>query len=118
MGDHRRIGREKRIGHLPLHTIRDLLRPSAEDLAAEAASRGLSAAVLDTAECCIESGALYVFHRQELAALLVDAAAALDEAGWPAEPDGFVRAVAAEWLEPGHPVLPVVREAFGDHAAG
>lgn len=113
-----RVGREKRIGYLPLYTVRDPPRLSAEGLAAEAAPRGLSAAILDAAECRIESGALCVFHRQELATPLADAAAALNRVEWPAEPDGFVRAIAAEWPEPGHPVLPVVREASGDHAAG
>lgn len=79
-----------------------------------AGSGGRSAVV----ECCTKSGALYVFDRQELATLPADAAAAPDGAGRPAEPDGFVRAAAADWLGPGHPVLPIVRRAFGDAAAG
>jgi hypothetical protein len=118
LGSLRRVGRDKAVGHLPLHTIRDLPGLSVEDLAAEATPKGLSSLLCDSAGCCIKSGAFYVFDRRRLAALLAGAPDALIGCGWPAEPDGFVRALAAEWLEPNHPVIPLVCEAFGDRIAG
>ncbi|GAA0595046.1 hypothetical protein GCM10009416_36670 [Craurococcus roseus] len=113
-----RVGREKSIGYLPLYTVRDVLGADAEVLAAEAASRGLSALRLGPCECCIKSGALYVFDRRGLAALLASANDVLTGAGWPVKPEAFARAVASDWVEPDDPVLPVIRRAFGDALGG
>lgn len=118
LDDLRRAGQGKRTGHLPPRTVRDLPRLSAEDLAAEAASRGLAAPVLDTAERRIESGALYVLTAKNVQGRWRTRPPRSTKPGGRWEPDGFVRAVAAEWLEPGHPVLPVMRQAFGDQAGG
>ena len=112
----RRVGRGKCTGHLPPRTARDPPRLRVEDLAVEAASGGLAAPVLEAAERRTESGAPRAFDRQGLARLLAERRAP-DRVGRPAEPDGFVRA-AVEWLEPGRPALPIVRQASGDHASG
>lgn len=113
-----RVGPEKSMGYLPLYTVRSVLGVDAETLAAEAASRRLSALLLGSCECCIKSGALYVFDRRGLAALLASASDVLTSAGWPVTPEAFARAVASDWVEPDDPVLPVVRRAFGDARGG
>lgn len=118
LGSVQRVGRDKAIGYLPLYTIRDIMGLDVEDLVVEAKSRALSALVFGPAECCIKSGALYVFDQQSLAALLTASIGALISGGWPTEPDGFVRAVAADWVEPEHPVMPVIRKAFGEPITG
>jgi hypothetical protein len=109
----RRVGPDKPVGYLPLYTIRDVLGLQVDVLSTEAQAEGLSALRLDPEECCIESGVLYVFDGERLAALLASEAETLASRGWPAEPEGFVRALAAEWVEPDDPVLPIIRRAFG-----
>jgi hypothetical protein len=110
------VGRDRAVGYLSLYTVRDLLGLKVREVRAEAASRDLVALRLGPSQCRIKSGAFYVYDRERLAALLADASAAIAGAGWPVEPDGFVRALAAEWVEAGHPVLPVIRRAFRDEA--
>ncbi|GAA0575212.1 hypothetical protein GCM10009416_12300 [Craurococcus roseus] len=117
LGSLRRVGRDKGIGYLPLYTIRDVLSLDVADLAAEVESRALSALVLGPAECCIKSGALYVFDHQRLAALLAIYSETVASSGWPTEPDSFVRAIAAHWVGPEDSILPVIRKAFGETVA-
>jgi len=75
---------------------------------------GHKAIVLGMDECCISSGAVYAYSAKDLTEILNSSVPLLREHGWPANPAGFVRKVAAEWLDKDHPMLPVIRRAFGD----
>jgi hypothetical protein len=66
------IGPAKPIGYLPLYTIRDILKMEPHALAQDSAAKGLSAALFGPAQCCIKSGALYLFDRQSLELLLLE----------------------------------------------
>jgi hypothetical protein len=108
------IGPAKPVGYLPLHTIRDILRIEPRVLAQDGAAKGLSAVLFGPTQCCIKSGALYLFDRQSLELLLQSSRPILSASRWPLDPDQFVRRIAREWIEPGHPVVPVIRRAFGE----
>lgn len=84
------------------------------NVAGDAFDRGLASAEFGPAECCIKSGALYLYHREALARLLAAHAQILTEAQIPLQPDSFVVFIAANWLEPDHPAYPVIAKAFGD----
>jgi hypothetical protein len=109
-----RVGPAKPIGYLPLDTIRDVLQTDPHALAHEAEANGLSAALLGPDQCCIRSGALYVFHRQSLEALLQSSSSILSASRWPLDPDRFVARIACEWIDPAHPVAAVIRRTFGE----
>ena len=111
-----RVGPDKPIGYLPLYTVRDLAELDPVSVAADATARGLAAAEFCQEECCIKSGALYVYHREALACLLRSHADILAAAGMPADPDRFVAEIAAHWLDPTHPAYSVIAAAFGDSA--
>jgi hypothetical protein len=110
----REAGRTKPIGYLPLNTIRKFLDAKPEDVARVAEGRGLSPVIFGTDECCIESGALYVYERASLSQLLAENPALLRQAELPAEPESFVRAIAAHWFERDEPIMNLIRAAFGE----
>ena len=108
------VGPDKPIGYLPLRTIRRLAKVLPASVASDALDRGLVPAEFGPAECCIKSGALYVYHREALARLLRANTPILTATNLPLEPEGFVAFIAANWLEPNHPAYPVIVEAFGN----
>lgn len=107
-----RVGPAKPVGYLPLNTVKDLV--NVEVVMANAAARGLAAAQFGPENCCIRSGALYVYDRQALRRLLRNHADLLAAANMPLDPDHFIARIAAVWLEPSHPVHSIIAQAFGD----
>lgn len=108
------VGPSKPVGYLPLYTIKDFVQLSPETVAAAATARGLTTVQFSPQECCIKSGALYVYHREALASLLETQAAAINAAGLPLDPDRFVAHIAAVWFEADHPAHAVIKTAFAD----
>jgi hypothetical protein len=108
------VGSSKPVGYLPLYTIQEFLHLTPRAVAAAAAARGLATAQFGPAACCIKSGALYVYHREELAALLQLSTETVCAAGLPLDPDNFVARIAAVWFEQGHPAYPIIAAAFGN----
>lgn len=109
-----RVGPNKPIGYLPLYTLRDVARVTPESVVADAIARGLAAAQFGPGECCIKSGALYVYDPAALSEILRARADTLAAQGMPSNPDRFVAYIAATWLEPSHPAYPIVAAAFDD----
>ena len=114
LGSLTEVGPSKPVGYLPLYTIEKFVRTTPEALAA--AARGLATAQFTPKDCCIKSGALYVYHRETLADLLRANAKVACAAGLPLEPDDFIARIAAVWFEKNHPAYPVIAAAFGDNA--
>jgi hypothetical protein len=109
-----RVGPEKAIGYLPMPTVLKILRLTIPTVEREFASSDRMVLALSADECCINGGAVYVFDQPALAALLRASSALLASLGWPADSESFVRKIAAEWLTADHPLIELVREAFGD----
>jgi hypothetical protein len=108
------VGPSKPVGYLPLHTIEELVQLTPEAVAAASAACGLATAQFGPDACCIKSGALYVYDREVLAALLEETADAVRAAGLPLDPDRFVVHIASVWFEKDHPSYPIIATAFGD----
>jgi hypothetical protein len=108
------VGPPKPIGYLPLHTIRNILQMDPCALAHDAKANGLSVALFGPDQCCIKSGALYVFDRQSLETLIRSSRSILSASGWPLDPDQFVARIAREWIDHAHSVAPVIKRAFGE----
>jgi hypothetical protein len=109
-----RVGPAKPVAYLPLHTIRNILHMNPQALAQDAEVKGLGAALFGPDQCCIKSGALYIFDRQSLENLLRLSRSILSESGWPLDPDPFVARIALEWIDHTHPVAPIIKRAFGE----
>jgi hypothetical protein len=109
------VGPTKPIGYLPLQTIRDILQVEPRTIEQEAEAKGLSTALFRPGQCCIRSGALYLFDRSSLERLLRSSSPILSANDWPEEPDSFVKRVASEWIDDQrHPVTRVIKLAFGE----
>jgi hypothetical protein len=87
---------------------------TAADFAAAGSRRGLHAVILDADSTCIHSGAVYLYSASDLEALLLRNRCLLEQNGWPDDCEAFVARIAAEWLQPDHPIAPVIHAAFGD----
>src|SRR5215475_15344561 len=84
------VGPTKPVGYLPLYTIRDVLQMDPYALVQDARVNGLSATMFGPDQCCIKSGALYVFDRQSLERLLRSSKLIVSASRWPLDPDQFV----------------------------
>jgi hypothetical protein len=108
------VGPAKPVGYLPLYTIRDVLQMDPYAVAQDARLNGLSAAIFGPDQCCIKSGALYVFDRQSLERLLRSSKLIVSASCWPLDPDQFVARIAREWIDDAYSVAPVIKRAFGE----
>ena len=109
------VGPAKPVGYLPLHTIRNILQLEPCAIERDAEAKGLQTTLFEPGQCCIESGALYIFDRSSLDRLLRSSSAILSANHWPENPESFVARVASEWIDdPRHPVTRVIRLAFGE----
>ena len=108
------VGPTKAIGYLLMRTVTRILQADLGELIATAEAKGVSAIAFHAKDCCIRGGALYLYHRPTLTALLNASTHVLSPSNIPSEPDAFVRHIAAHWLEPGHPVRPIIDAAFAD----
>jgi hypothetical protein len=111
---HRRLGPHKPVSYLPIRTIESVLGLSVGEYRAMIEQAGFRCLVIPANESCIASGSVHAYSEFALADVLSAHATALSEHGWPTSSEAFVRRIAAEWLEDGHPVLPIVQIAFGD----
>lgn len=114
LNDHLSVNEVKPISYLPARTIINVLNMSLHEYMQMARENGLCSIAFSGSESCIDSGAVYVYHQQYLNALLSRHREMLCRSGWPSETADFIRQIASDWLDEGHPVLPVVRHAFGD----
>jgi hypothetical protein len=78
------------------------------------AKRGLKARVFLANECCINSGALYVYDPATLQSVLNAASDVLERNKWPISAELFVDRVAKFWVEENDPVYPVIQRVFGE----
>ncbi|WP_186419187.1 hypothetical protein [Bosea sp. CS1GBMeth4] len=109
------VGSTKAIGYLPLQTVTQVLQLNVEDAIAHAAACGLNALSIGPQECCINSGALYVFDAAALEAILRNGVATLEQVNAPTDPTMFVRFIARYWFPADHPIMPIIRTAFADN---
>lgn len=108
------VGNAKPMGYLPLATLEKHLSMNICDVVSSLEGRGLKARTFSPDECCINTGALYVYDPVALQNVLNGAVAVLERSGWPLVAESFVEYAAKSWVEPSHPVYPVIQEAFGD----
>jgi hypothetical protein len=108
------LGSHKAVGYLPLRTLTAHLGVAPRAVTAEAGRRGLHTLRLASRETCIASGARYVHHRRAPAHLLRASARVPRRYRLPRDPDRFVRAIAARWFPPAHPVCGSIARTFGD----
>lgn len=108
------VGLSKAVGYLPLYTIYEILGSSPDELAKAAQRRGLVTYRSGEDQCCIKSGALYVYDRNLLIDILTQWTGVIQMNGSHSDPDMFIKAIAETWFEPGDPIMPVIRHAFGE----
>jgi hypothetical protein len=108
------VGNAKSLGYLPLATLEKHLAIDVTEAADLFEKRGLKTRVFLANECCINSGALYVYDPSALQSILNAASDALERNKWPIVAALFVDRVAKNWVEQDHPVYAVIQQAFGD----
>jgi hypothetical protein len=108
------VGATKPLGYLPLATITYHLDLGVDAVVVRFEKQGLKAKVFRADECCIKSGALYVFDPLALQKVLDTASNVLKDNSWPVFAELFVNQVAKKWIDSNHPVYTVIRRAFGE----
>ena len=102
------------MGYLPLATLEKHLAMDATEVADSFEKRGLKTRVFLANECCINSGALYVYDPSALQSVLNAASDVLERNKWPISAELFVDRLAKFWIEESDPVYPVIQRAFGN----
>ena len=112
--DHLGVGSVKPISYLPIRTIEKHLGLSVDAYVRMAQESGKSAVVTAAEQSSILSGTVHLFDRASLQRILDKNEDALRTANSPVDAAGFVGAIARDWLPMDHPLIDVIREAFGD----
>lgn len=107
-------GSQKLISYLPMQTIVEFMQMEMVEIEDQAKSQNRAVISFDAEHCCIHSGAAYVYDQAGLDDLLRLNSDLLASMGWAQDAEAFVRRIAHEWLEAKHPMIPVIRLAFGD----
>ncbi|HZT18880.1 MAG TPA: hypothetical protein VFA23_05710 [Dongiaceae bacterium] len=110
---HIHVGPEKAVSYLPLRTVEHVIGITIQVYRSLAKGAGNHSMVFSASDCCIKSGAVYVYDLTSLRKVLRKNRVVLQAHGWPTGPVGFLKRIAREWLDERHPVMPVIREAFG-----
>lgn len=111
--DIRELGVQKPLGYLPIDSLRTYFRSSVEAELERAKGRGYGTIVLGPKEADIGfKGALYVYDKQALSALLAESAPVLQQFGWPTNVEGFIRRIANEHVKGGK-IRKIIDRAFG-----
>ena len=108
------VGNAKPVGYLPLATLEKHLAMDVTEVADSFGERGLKTRVFLANECCINSGALYVYDPSALQSVLNAASDVLERNKWPISAELFVDRLAKFWIEESDPVYPVIQRAFGN----
>jgi hypothetical protein len=88
-------------------------RSAPEILAVSALAQGLAAVQFPRESCSVEGGALYVYHRAALGALLQAHSEAVLAVGLPLQSDAFVARIATVRFAPDHPAHKIIAAALG-----
>ena len=113
LDSHARVGQKKPVSYVPIRTVESVIGISVQEYVLIIESMGNSGIILGAEECCINSGAVYAYSPRHLDQFLKEDEAILAAHGWPTVPLEFIKRIAAEWLEETHPIMPVIRKAFG-----
>jgi hypothetical protein len=108
------LGPQKAVSYLPINTIENVLHLTVPIYRSLVADGGHQSLLFADGECCIGSGAIYAYSPDDLGAVLFESRPILASNDWPTSQIEFLKRVAALWVEPGSPVLPVIRRAFGE----
>mgnify|MGYP003394761672 FL=1 len=113
--DLRRVGPRKPLGYLPISTIQQVALVG--DVVWEAVSRGLNVLTVTEEQSRIRSGAVVIYDRTALAALLDASVHILLSARWPTDPETFVWRVMCGRAAPAWTALfDLIADAFADTA--
>lgn len=111
---HLELPGNKSLSYLPIRSISRFFHLSLDRYIELAVRQGHAHLVIPARSCRIVSGAIYVFHERRLDDLLSANADLLRCRNWPVKPVGFIREIARILIEDNDPVLPIIRQAFGD----
>jgi hypothetical protein len=111
---HLNLGPKKPVSYLPLRTIEEIIGLTVPEYVSLIAKSGNKAIVFSPGRCCINSGAVYAYNYLYLSDVLHDDVDTLSKNGWPSDPDTFIVRIAREWVDTGHPVMPIIKKSFGD----
>ena len=112
--EHVSLGSHKSLSYYPTDGLMSMFGLSPHSYAQLAQARGHSSIIVSRAESYLENGAVYLYNEPILQEILDRNSDTLKSANYPVDAEGFVRAVAREQLRSDHPVMPVIRQAFGD----
>jgi hypothetical protein len=113
LGHLKDMGTSKSLGYLPLQTVQKHLSMNVDDFLQSMQEKGLQTKIISAEECCINSGAIYIYDLAALQRILDEERAILEANAWPSSAGQFVEHAAKDWLADSHPVFAVIQRAFG-----
>jgi hypothetical protein len=108
------VGATKAVGYLPLYTIERVLGQNPAELVQHYRQKGLCVRVFDQNECCIKSGALFVWDYDQASRCIKEFGKSVTEKGWPIDANVVLENIATEWFEKDDPIMPLVYALYGE----
>ena len=111
---HTNLGCLKPVSYLPISAIKSVLGMSVKEYCQIIENGGNKAVEFGPDVCCIKSGAVFAYNEDALARILDAHQELLSENMWPSNTEDFIQKISSEWFDEINPVMPVIRQAFGD----
>ena len=108
------VGSTKSVGYLPLRTITKLLKIPVDEIRENLNSPTVRTMVFQEDQTCISGGALFAFDDRMMRSIIDRHHQVLQEQKWPPDSSDIIGKLAEEWYERDNPVMPFIRELFGD----
>lgn len=113
--EHLELGAHKPVSYLPIKTVERVLGLSVTEYMDMARVLGHSSLSFLPDQCCIKSGAVYIYSPKELKMALDREAETLSKENFPSAPPEFIAAIAREWFVDDHPIMFIIRKVFGEN---
>lgn len=113
LDDLRRVGPGKPLGYLPLSTLMEKCHIDPKAMREELENKGLKVMILTGGETGVGSGALFAYDEESLKKFLEEKAAILKKAGWPTNPESFIRHLRIS-ADKKTDLFDLIADAFGD----
>ncbi|QGM97939.1 hypothetical protein [Methylocystis parvus] len=108
------VGQGKAVGYLPLATLKNVLRISADKIRESCEARGLNVKIFDEDSSCIKSGAIFVYDTGLVRGIIDRFDQDILARGWSGDVESIIERIAIEWYCENDPAMPFIKALYGE----
>lgn len=108
------VGISKAVGYLPLNTIINVLGYNVDILKSHFISSGLEVNIMNENECCIYSGAFFVYDEIMVRFIATEHSLLLKQMNFNSDPIEIIRLISSFWYEIDDPIMQLIDKLYSN----